>query len=153
MAFSALALAFVAGVLTVLSRCVLPILPIMLGAAASERRWGDYRKDEILQVFTEILERLRTSKAPIKIVKTMCSDSYSRQRAAIRLRVPRLCLLSLISTPIVGAWIDIDWLNDRRCRNPIAFGGHALRINGVISHLQRATSGASIPTSDRTACD
>jgi (E)-4-hydroxy-3-methyl-but-2-enyl pyrophosphate reductase len=35
------------------------------------------------QVFTEILERIRTSEAPIKIVKTMCSDSYSRQRAAI----------------------------------------------------------------------
>jgi 4-hydroxy-3-methylbut-2-en-1-yl diphosphate reductase len=34
------------------------------------------------QVFAEVLERIRTSRAPIKIVKTMCSDSYSRQRAA-----------------------------------------------------------------------
>ena len=34
------------------------------------------------QVFAEVLERIRTSPAPIKIVKTMCSDSYSRQRAA-----------------------------------------------------------------------
>jgi 4-hydroxy-3-methylbut-2-enyl diphosphate reductase len=34
------------------------------------------------QVFTEVLERIRTSRAPIKIIKTMCSDSYSRQRAA-----------------------------------------------------------------------
>jgi cytochrome c biogenesis protein CcdA len=40
MAFGALALAFVAGVLSVLSPCVLPILPIVLGAAASEHRWG-----------------------------------------------------------------------------------------------------------------
>jgi len=36
----AAALAFVAGVLTILSPCVLPILPIVLGAAASERKYG-----------------------------------------------------------------------------------------------------------------
>jgi len=34
------ALAFAAGVLSILSPCVLPILPIVLGAAASEHRWG-----------------------------------------------------------------------------------------------------------------
>jgi len=33
-------LAFAAGVLSILSPCVLPILPIVLGAAASEHRWG-----------------------------------------------------------------------------------------------------------------
>jgi cytochrome c-type biogenesis protein len=40
MAVGALALAFVAGVLSILSPCVLPILPIVLGAAASDHRWG-----------------------------------------------------------------------------------------------------------------
>ena len=40
MTFGAFALAFVAGVLSILSPCVLPILPIVLGAAASEHRWG-----------------------------------------------------------------------------------------------------------------
>jgi hypothetical protein len=40
MAFGALALAFVAGILSILSPCVLPILPIVLGAAASAHRWG-----------------------------------------------------------------------------------------------------------------
>jgi cytochrome c-type biogenesis protein len=40
MGIGAVALAFVAGVLTVLSPCVLPILPIVLGAAASERKYG-----------------------------------------------------------------------------------------------------------------
>jgi cytochrome c biogenesis protein CcdA len=40
MAAGALALAFIAGVLSILSPCVLPILPIVLGAAASEHRWG-----------------------------------------------------------------------------------------------------------------
>src|SRR6516164_6502937 len=40
MTFGAFALAFVAGVLSILSPCVLPILPIVLGAAASEHRLG-----------------------------------------------------------------------------------------------------------------
>ncbi len=40
MTIGSLALAFVAGVLSILSPCVLPILPIILGAAASEHRWG-----------------------------------------------------------------------------------------------------------------
>jgi cytochrome c-type biogenesis protein len=40
MAVGSLALAFVAGVLSILSPCVLPILPIVLGAAASEHRFG-----------------------------------------------------------------------------------------------------------------
>jgi len=40
MTVGSLALAFVAGVLSILSPCVLPILPIILGAAASEHRWG-----------------------------------------------------------------------------------------------------------------
>jgi len=33
-------LSFVAGVLSILSPCVLPLLPIVLGAAASEQKWG-----------------------------------------------------------------------------------------------------------------
>jgi cytochrome c-type biogenesis protein len=33
-------LAFVAGVLSILSPCVLPILPVVLGAAASQHRLG-----------------------------------------------------------------------------------------------------------------
>jgi len=35
-----LALAFIAGLLTLLSPCVLPLLPIVLGAATSQHRWG-----------------------------------------------------------------------------------------------------------------
>ena len=37
------------------------------------------------EIFTEVIERIRRSKAPIKVVKTMCSDSYSRQRTAVEL--------------------------------------------------------------------
>ena len=36
----ALALALLAGVLSTLSPCVLPLLPIVLGAALTEHRWG-----------------------------------------------------------------------------------------------------------------
>lgn len=40
MALGTLALAFLAGVLSILSPCVLPLLPIVLGAAAAEHRLG-----------------------------------------------------------------------------------------------------------------
>ena len=40
MTAGAVSLAFVAGFLSILSPCVLPIVPIVLGAAASEHRWG-----------------------------------------------------------------------------------------------------------------
>src|SRR5262249_50277174 len=37
------------------------------------------------EVLPELNERIRRSKAPVKIVKTMCSESYSRQRTAVEL--------------------------------------------------------------------
>jgi 4-hydroxy-3-methylbut-2-enyl diphosphate reductase len=37
------------------------------------------------EVFTQVVERIRASGAPIKVVKTMCSDSYARQRMAAEL--------------------------------------------------------------------
>jgi cytochrome c biogenesis protein CcdA len=40
MTAGSLALSFVAGALSILSPCVLPLLPIVLGAAASEQKWG-----------------------------------------------------------------------------------------------------------------
>src|SRR5215831_21404685 len=40
MTLASIVLALAAGMLSVLSPCVLPILPIVLGAAASERKWG-----------------------------------------------------------------------------------------------------------------
>ena len=40
MSIGALGLAFLAGTLSVLSPCVLPLVPIVLGTAASEHRWG-----------------------------------------------------------------------------------------------------------------
>src|SRR5271170_5435311 len=35
-----LVLSFVSGILSVLSPCVLPLLPIVLGAAAAKQKWG-----------------------------------------------------------------------------------------------------------------
>ncbi len=40
MDFLAFGAAFLAGVLTILSPCVLPILPIIFGAASNQHRWG-----------------------------------------------------------------------------------------------------------------
>jgi len=36
-------------------------------------------------IFQDVIERVRTSDVPVKIVKTMCSDSYSRQKTAANL--------------------------------------------------------------------
>ena len=40
MAIGGIGLAFLAGLLSILSPCVLPILPIVIGAAASEHKFG-----------------------------------------------------------------------------------------------------------------
>lgn len=40
MSITSVFLGFVAGVLSILSPCVLPLLPLVLGAAVSEHRWG-----------------------------------------------------------------------------------------------------------------
>ena len=40
MTFGSVVLAFIAGILSILSPCVLPILPVVLGAAASDHRLG-----------------------------------------------------------------------------------------------------------------
>jgi 4-hydroxy-3-methylbut-2-enyl diphosphate reductase len=37
------------------------------------------------EVFTELVERIRATESPIKVVKTMCSDSYARQKDAAEL--------------------------------------------------------------------
>jgi hypothetical protein len=63
---------------------------------------------------------------------------------AIRKIIPR--------TPVIGRRINIHWLSDGRPANSVAFSGHALGINGVISHLQGATGGIGIPCSNSTTC-
>src|SRR3974390_381320 len=40
MDFGAIGLAMLAGVLSALSPCVLPLLPLVFGAAATEHKWG-----------------------------------------------------------------------------------------------------------------
>lgn len=40
MSAGALGLAFLAGLLSALSPCVLPLLPLVLGAAAAEHKWA-----------------------------------------------------------------------------------------------------------------
>ena len=40
--FNLLSLGYAAGALTMLSPCVLPLVPIVLGSAAQESRWGPF---------------------------------------------------------------------------------------------------------------
>jgi 4-hydroxy-3-methylbut-2-enyl diphosphate reductase len=37
------------------------------------------------ELFTAVIDRIRCTHSPIKVVKTMCSDSYSRQKMAAEL--------------------------------------------------------------------
>jgi hypothetical protein len=86
------------------------------------------------------------------------SSGWDKEVAAIARLVDRRFLLPAIRkiiprTPVIGRRIDIHWLSDGRPANSVAFSGHALGINGVISHLQGATGGIGIPCSNSTTCN
>src|SRR5262249_21279316 len=55
--------------------------------------------------------------------------------------------------PVVGRRISINRRSGRRTADAVAFGAHALSINGVISRLQGATGDITVVRSDCTARD
>jgi cytochrome c-type biogenesis protein len=65
MAIGGTALAFIAGVLSVLSPCVLPILPIVLGAAASKHRLGPMVAIGAVLMLPPLQARLAVASGPI----------------------------------------------------------------------------------------
>jgi cytochrome c-type biogenesis protein len=115
MGAGAVAVAFVAGVLTSLSPCVLPILPIVLGAAASERKYGPAALAAGLAVS---FVAVGLFVATIGFSIGLTADLFRQAAAALLvifgavLMLPRLqARLALASGPIA------NW-TDRR------FGGH-----------------------------
>ena len=115
MGAGAVAVAFVAGVLTNLSPCVLPILPIVLGAAASERKYGPAALAAGLAVSFVAVELFV---ATIGFSIGLTADLFRQVGAALLvifgavLMLPRMQeRLAMASGPIV------NW-TDRR------FGGH-----------------------------
>ena len=86
------------------------------------------------------------------------SSGWDKEIAAIARLADRPFLLPAIRkiiprTPVIGRRINIHWLSDGRPANSVAFSGHALGINGVISHLQGAAGGIGIPCSNSTTCN
>jgi cytochrome c biogenesis protein CcdA len=115
MGVGAVAVAFVAGVLTSLSPCVLPILPVVLGAAASERKYGPVALAAGLAVS---FVAVGLFVATIGFSIGLTADLFRQAAAALLvifgavLMLPRLqARLALASGPIA------NWTDHR-------FGGH-----------------------------
>jgi hypothetical protein len=142
MAIGGIALAFLAGLLSVLSPCVVPILPIVLGAAASKHRLGPVALAAGLSVsFVVVGLFLATAGYAIGL-----SGEALRSVAAVLiiavgavLMLPPLqARLAMVSGPI-GAWTDQHrrrpWpsATSPRCSRPFAKNsntghGSAVRI-------------------------
>lgn len=117
MTAGALALAFVAGLLSILSPCVLPILPVVLGAAAAEQRWGP----AVLAVGLSIsFVAIGLFVATIGYSIGLDADVFRRAAAALMivvgtvLLVPRFqARLALAGAPLAN-WGDRHFAGTRR---------------------------------------
>lgn len=117
MTAGALALAFVAGLLSILSPCVLPILPVVLGAAASEQRWGP----AVLAVGLSIsFVAIGLFAATIGYSIGLDADVFRRSAAALMivagtvLLVPRFqARLALAGAPL-ASWGDRHYAGTQR---------------------------------------
>ncbi len=86
----ALGLSFVAGLLTALSPCVLPALPIVIGSAASHRRHGPLALAAgLVTAFTVIGVALATASTALGL-----TDAAVRRASAVMLVVAGVVLLS-----------------------------------------------------------
>jgi cytochrome c biogenesis protein CcdA len=117
MTAGALALAFVAGLLSILSPCVLPILPVVLGAAASEQRWGPAVLAAGLSISFVIIGLFA---ATIGYSIGLDADVFRRAAAALMivvgtvLLVPRFqARLALAGAPLAN-WGDRHFAGARR---------------------------------------
>jgi cytochrome c-type biogenesis protein len=117
MTAGALALAFVAGLLSILSPCVLPILPVVLGAAASEQRWGP----AVLAVGLSIsFVAIGLFAATIGYSIGLDADVFRRASAALMivvgtvLLVPRFQAQLAIAGAPLASWGDRHFAATRR---------------------------------------
>jgi cytochrome c-type biogenesis protein len=145
MAFGTLALAFVAGLLSILSPCVLPILPIVLGAAASEHRWGP----AVLAAGVAVsFVAIGLFAATIGYSIGLDAGLFRNVAAALMitvgvvLLVPRLQeRLAIAGTPL-AAWAD-DYFGDARQSGPGGQMAVGLLLGAVWSPCVGPTLGAA----------
>lgn len=114
MAVGALALAFIAGVLSILSPCVLPIVPIVLGAAASEHRSGPVALAVGL-VVSFVLIGLFVATIGYSI--GLSADVFRNVAAALMIGVGTILLVPRFQAQLAVAGAPLASLSDRH------FGG------------------------------
>lgn len=107
MAIATLGLAFVAGILSTLSPCVLPLLPIVLGTAASQHRLGPFALAAGLAVSFVVIGLFV---ATVGFSIGLDGDVFRRLAALVMiglgvvLLVPRLQARVAVAAGPVGAW-------------------------------------------------
>jgi cytochrome c-type biogenesis protein len=115
-----LALSFVAGVLSILSPCVLPILPIVLGAAASEQKFGPVALAAGLSVSFVVIGLFV---ATIGYSIGLDADVFRRVAAALMIAIGLVLLLPRIQAQLAVAsgpianWADTRFRNSRGGRS------------------------------------
>jgi cytochrome c biogenesis protein CcdA len=120
MAIGSLSLSFVAGALSVLSPCVLPILPIVLGAASSERKWGPAALAAGLSVsFVVIGLFIATAGYAIGLD----ADVFRHVAAALMIAIGSVLALPRLAAPLAAAGGPIASWADRHFES--------LRANGT----------------------
>jgi cytochrome c-type biogenesis protein len=120
MAIGSLSLSFVAGAISILSPCVLPILPIALGAAASEQKWGPAALAAGLSVSFVVVGLFV---ATIGYAIALDADVFRYVAAALMVAIGVVLALPRLAAPLVLAGGPIASWADRRFER--------LRANGI----------------------
>ncbi|HMA75399.1 MAG TPA: cytochrome c biogenesis CcdA family protein [Xanthobacteraceae bacterium] len=124
MAVGSLPLSFVAGGLSTLSPCVLPILPIVLGAAASERKWGPAALAAGLSVsFVAIGLFIAT----VGFAMGLDADVFRYVAATLMVVIGSVLVLPRLAAPLVVAEGPIAAWADRQLEG--------LRANGIVGQF------------------
>lgn len=120
MAIGSLSLSFAAGGLSILSPCVLPILPIVLGAAASEHKWGPAALAAGLSVSFVVIGLLV---ATVGFAIGLDTDIFRYAAATLMVAIGAVLALPRLAAPLAAAGGPAANWADRQ------FDG--LRANGI----------------------
>jgi cytochrome c-type biogenesis protein len=145
MAIGSLLLALVAGGLSILSPCVLPLLPIVLGAAASEQKWGPAALAAGLSVSFVVIGLFV---ATIGFAIGLDTDVFRYVAAALIVVVGIVLLLPRLAAPLAVAGGPIATWADQRFEGLRAGGlpgqfGVGLLLGAVWSPCVGPTLGAA----------
>jgi len=124
MAIGSLSLSFVAGGLSILSPCVLPILPIVLGAAASQTKWGPAALAAGLSVSFVVIGLFV---ATVGFAMGLDADLFRYVAAILMVAIGAVLALPRLAAPLATAGGPVANWADRQ------FDG--LRANGMMGQF------------------